>query len=278
MRNKKTVDYICLKKGKEDKRFFLKKHLNASESTIGKFHGLTVEKKGEYLRADKNLKIEELIKIIGKYDFTNAVVWADNYMADYYEISDILFQARKQEFLDNIVFITEYFSRMNVNDSKGKAAVVIDSDNWSTRELFLILTAVKNHYREINVIIRRNDDCGIERIREVMYDEWGVVLNVYGQGERLREVQSLVIFLVKDFDERVKNIVRWHTAYLVAEKENEMNKRVQSKCRRDKAVYSGLVYKTNTIEPYYLMVNMAWQKPLLFKNFNVSVVDIYAFE
>ena len=284
MRNKKKVDYICLKKGKNDKRFFFKRHLSISESTLGKFHGLTVERNSECLREEKALKIDELIRAIGKYDYTNAVVWADNHMADYFEISDVLFQARKQEFLDNIVFVIESFAKKDFGNEKDQktigenATVIIDSINWGTRELFLILTAVKNYYREINIIIRGNGNYGIERIKEIMYDEWGVVLNVYGEGDELKKAQSVAIFLVKEFNESVKNAVQWHRAYLVSERENDNNKRILRKNVKDKEVYSGLVYKTDKILPYYLMVNMAWQKPLLFKNFNVSIVDIYAFE
>lgn len=282
MGNRKQVHYVLLKKGEERKRLITGKGFRVSEKTMGSFAGIEVENRSAFTFDDKNKTMNSFIKAVSGYDYSDAVIMADDDMAQYFEMEDILFQARKQEFLDNLKYIISSLCNSSsagqkpCSENGEKATVVIDSKNWSTREIFLILTMVKNYYREINVVLNHKENPGMTRIKEVMYDEWGVVVNIYEKGKKPADIQDIVLFLVEQLDKRLTQGLSWHAAYLVAEKEN--GKRSISLQGGEGIIYSGLVYKIKEIEPYYLMVNMAWQKPLVFKNFNVSVVDIYSYE
>ena len=254
--------------------------------TVGPFAGVDVikctravsgnadlEEIGEYPDSD-DVMAGYLKKLLGKYDYRDAVVMADDIMSEYLGIKDILFQARKQEFLDNLTFI---IGKMHTSDGKS-ATIVTDDMKWSVRELFAILTVVKNYYREINVVAENETINGVERIKEVMYDEWGVVLNIYSSKEQIKDRQDMILFLIREWDERIKKQLSWNYAYLVCERQPKRLRRELNTDRTYRVLYSGIAYKKDELLPYEIMVNMAWQKPLVFKNFHVSCVDIYALE
>lgn len=287
MNRKTAVQYVYFKSCWEEKCLPGRKSWRIHEASLGTFKGIIVEKirknrKVKNPGKNKDMEIVRLMKLMNKYDYSNAVIWADSFLTEYFEMTDIMFQARKQEFIGNLSFILNSIQKRAVTceDDNGRenAAIVIDSDEWSTRELFAILTAVKNYYREINVVAHSPEHLGIKRIKEVMYDEWGVVINIFEREMQVEEIQNLVLFLVKEFTESVKGGIQWHNAYLVSEKETLDYHREREKLPGMGKIYSGLMYQAGEILPYDLMVNMAWQKPILFKNFHVSVVDIYALE
>lgn len=248
--------------------FFRRNSYAVREESTGGFDGLTVTKISSGIERLDDKQLSLLVKCLKEYDLCDATLLADDKMAEMLGITDMLFQARKYEFMHNLTFIMDRLkSRAAGNESM---VMVLDSGRWDTGDLFKILTVVKNYYRKIDVITG-NDVYNLSRLSEVAYDEWGVILHIYTYNSYPGNNCDMALLFLKNTD-RIdtlwKRRLQYNLAYVVADK-----------CRGDgrkavKGTYSGLVYRAEDEIPYELSVNMAYQKPVVYEKFHVSVIDI----
>ena len=208
-------------------------------------------------------------KQLREYDLSEAVVLADHMMAGLFDMTDMLFAARKYELLHNCTFIVKMLKLRAAGDER--MALVIDSDRWETRDIYTILTVVKNYYKQIDIIMLA-ENAELSRLSELMYDEWGMVINIYKYNDHDAALNDMVFFLVKNEDRLYsfwKRNVKYLAAYVVAEQRCVDNRYSCNSNVKMPDMYSGLVYETCE-----LGVNMAYQKPLIYEKFHVSSIDI----
>lgn len=216
-------------------------------------------------------QIKSLAKRLNNYDISEAVIIADENMSRVLDMKEIMFQAKKYEFIHNCSYIIDKLqSHASGNES---IVIVLDSSRWDTADLFKILAVVKNNYRKID-IITGNDVYNLSRLSEVAYEEWGVILHIYSYNSYHGNNCDMALLFLKNAD-RIdiiwKRKLAYKAAYIVEDKWRTDNR------KRHKDAFSGLVYKAEDIIPYELGVNMAYQKPLLYEKFHVYFIDICEF-
>ena len=270
MKEYKKVQYVkfIFDNKNERKLWFKKGYYEVTENRYGNLNGIIITGHNILNTGFGDRQIKGLKKQLCNYDMSEAVIIADEYMSRVLDIKDMLFQARKYEFMHNLTFITDRLkSRMSENESM---VIVLDSVRWDTGDLFKILTVVKNHYRKIDVITG-SDVYNLSRLSEVVYEEWGVILHIYTYNSYHGNDCDMALLFLKNadrLDTLWKRRLGYKAAYVV-----EDNRRFNSN-NRHKCAFSGLVYKVDGLIPYEIGVNMAYQKPVVYEKFHVSVIDI----
>lgn len=295
MREKQSIQYVRFSKLNASTRKGLgwrKKYVEASMEHINGLAGICVRCRID-IKNDNNRNNDIIVnaaqKILDKYDTSDAVIYVDPDMAQYMGMEDVMFRARKYEFTNNCEYI---IGRMqSIYGSSNSVTLVIDSVKWDRREIFNILTAVKNCYRHINILTSR-DELELQQIAETMYDEWGVVINIYSLRAGRVGVQDMVIFLVKQWSDSWDRRLSYYVSYIVEDVESvrvRLHDRMgvgsgiirsndtASGERPWRRRFSGLIYKADNELPYGLAVNLAWQKPVIFEKLCISMIDICEF-
>ncbi len=274
--NQKFLQHLFCKAVNKVYRFFTgsnKGELIITKDFCPPFEGVRIVNRG-YLKKD-NKDNSSLMRKLGDYDLSEAVVIADNDTASVLGISDVFFRAVKYELTRNISFIMDKIKQRFKGDES--AALVISGSGWEIKELYLILTTVKNYYKKID-IITDNETMNFNRLIEAVYDEWGLMLHRYSIKDYHGEKKDFVLYLVRSWNDRLKRIVPFSIAYVVEEK-CSINKCLMRE-KRDmgmEEIYSGLSYRTESGENVPFGVHLAWQKPVIYEKFHVSVIDICEF-
>ena len=272
MNKKKKIYYVYFRKGRRNNRKFslCKKDLIIEEEQKCEFNGIRVivNNAEEVSLSDRKLKkLEALLK---DYDISETVVVADREIAKKLDISDILFMARKNEFIKNCDFI---FSKIKENvKNYDTAVIVLGSSKWNVKDIYSILTAVKNYYEKIEIVTEYQVP-GITNLVELAYDEWGLVLRVYSIRNYHGVKRALAVFLLDKWKRFWERRVPFDAAYVIADESMSVaaGEITGDKKRR---IYSGLKYKSDIDIDDVICTHMTWQKPVLCEKFHVSVIDI----
>ena len=274
MTEKKNLQYVnfIYKVDNVKRQLFMRKWFDIEEESYGGLYGIRVSLRAKDIKVLDDKSIVMLNRYLKGYDMSKATVFADDTMAEVLGITDMLFQARKYELLHNCSYIVE--SLKNRAEGCDTMAIVIDSDKWDSKDIFTILTVVKNYYKGIDIVTAK-DNHELSRISELMYEEWGVVINIYTFRSYDRKIQDMVLFFINN-EERLYNFwrrkVNYRVAYAVADRRCGNNGGMPR--TKITNIFSGLVYKTTEGIPYELGVNIAFQKPLIYEKFHVSSIDI----
>lgn len=219
-------------------------------------------------------------------------VGADWKVAEWLQMREELFLARKQELMQNR---NELFERMG-GRAKEEAVrksflLVIDSSGWSRQDLLLLLSAAKDYFADIYMVMGNGCVDG-EQIADSMYEEWGLVLHLLSEEAARTEAVDCAFFLLESWNEAVREY-NCRFGYVVSECENGMNR-----CRSSEGgaasgngirkkdgtlsrgcLYSGMVYKCRGEElPYQMAVNILYQNPEKYHKFSITSVAIYCVE
>lgn len=273
MKEKTKVWYINFSVGKveNDKPYFLKKYWSIRETFYDDLSGISVIRNKDIIKTVDENELARLKRKLGRFDYSDAVIIADYKMSGLLGIEDMMFQARKNEFINNREYIIDRIQEKYLGNEN--ATVVIDNTAWSRKELFVILRTLKDYYRKIKILTDASRiDLG--ELAEVFYDEWGAVISIYRIDCYPVERQNFVLFLLKRWNPMWTYRIRYDAAYVVENVQRE-HKRMQG---TGKNTFSGLVYNSKKPLSYELGVNMAWQKPAMYEKFRVNVIDIYELE
>lgn len=230
--------------------------------------------------------INRLARKLKKYDISQAVLDGDAKTAEWLGLKNMLFQARKQELIENRKLIFEYMQKIQGEGKRkhSSMAIVINSGEWNCRDLLLLLVEAKDYYEEITLVLK-DDFAGKEYLAESMYEDWGIVLHLISEKEKLEKKQDFILFLLETGERKILLQYSFQNAYLVSDTEAENLKRYymmpdfRQNHAKKRAVYSGLVYEKEMERlPYRIGVNLAAQKPMLYQKFHVSIVAIYQIE
>lgn len=271
MKTKIPIQYIdfSMENLENASAWFRKKEWEIRKDCCGDFSGLKIIRNKDIIKTIGNRELAILKRKLKDYDYSDAVVFGDYKMSGLLHISDISFEARKNEFLNNRDYIIETIGAKSCEN----ATVVIDNSSWNRKEVFSILITLKDHYRRIK-ILADTERVDLSDLAEVFYDEWGAVISIYPLNCYPPDKQNFVLFLLKRWNLMWEYRIRYDAAYVV-ETEIRDHKRTRGKGRN---TFSGLVYNNKKPVSYELGVNMAWQKPVMYEKFHVNVIDIYELE
>lgn len=271
MKIKKKIQYVYFTYGKR-KIGFREKSRKFEVSEIGfekdenRLDGIDIVVNGVTGSGLSHKDVKNLEKRLKDYDLSEAVVMADEKMADILDISDMLFAAKKYELIHNCFFIMKKIKQKF--DKSDNAAIVIGSARWELKDIFSILDELKDNYKKIDIVMQYQLP-NITSLVELAYDEWGVVLHAYSVRNYNGSKKDFVIFLVDKWKDFWIKKVPFGAAYVVTD-DTESTKQVNNN-----NVFSGLIYKGDKEMPMDIGTHMAWQKPMLCEKFHVSVIDIY---
>ena len=254
------IDFVNIRESKR-KRFFGKRFAITKDCKYG-FEGIRISGRIDLLNDGSDRLLRKLTAALRNYDLSETVVMADCVTAEIIGISDMLFEAKKYELIHNCAFIMEQIHRRF--SGRENAVIVLESDKWNVRDVFLILTVIKNYYRNIDVVAKYKT-ADLVRLTETVYDEWGMVLHIYSVNDYHGEDRDFALLLLTKWSMAWKKKIPFESAFLVTEEEYE---------NKAENIYSGLVYMAGLVLPCALGRNIAWQKPVLYEKFHVSVIDI----
>ncbi|MDE6759684.1 MAG: hypothetical protein K2J90_03275 [Lachnospiraceae bacterium] len=277
MREKQRIDYI----------YFVK-----SLSKRGRVRFLTKQEAGvTVLQVEttpdlKERTIKKLRRGFKKYQINQVVAGADKEMAKVLELEEMLFRGRKQELIENRRLLFQNMKTMRKTDKRSSVLFVLKSRKWSRRDILPLLVAAKDYFEDLYIALEE-DFIGISQLEESLYEEWGVVLHIFENGEIPEEKQDFVLFLLEEWDKKMIMQYRFCNAYLVLEVEGEEFRRdhMEHLGKEKKAdegkerLYAGFVYEKGEKRlPYQMAVNIFCQNPVLYQDFNISIVAIYGVE
>lgn len=281
MRVKEKVDYIyfCYKKGRKNR-------VRLERDNIAQIQVLEVDvtvkgNQAESIRENDKASqrlIKKIKKGLNRYQTDNCVIGAQQAMARELQLERQLFQARKRELLENRKeIIACLHSRVAVQQNRRKSFLfVLDSTEWTKKDFISILLEVKNYYEDISIVVKKNS-IYLERIVELLYEEWGVVLRVLSEAEALAENVDSALFLMDCWKEAIKRY-SCCSGYIVLEDDSGLFRRPAGNTKQTK-LYSGLVYMCHGKQlPYQMAVNIFDQNPELYRDFAITSVDIYSIE
>lgn len=272
MKEKKIIQYVnFIYEGEDVKGLFGRsKCFRVIEDQRFGMNGLTVVRVGKSEISLKAKYIKKLEKILRDYDLSETVVTADNKMANALDISEMLFEARKYELIRNCPLIMKAVEqRINTMET---AVVVIGSNRWNMKDLFSILSVVKNHFRKIDVVMEYQIS-NITSLVEAAYDEWGVVLHAYTLKSYHRDKVDFALLLLKKWKGGQQMRIPFGVAYMVTDEGiDDSMKQINKDMTCN--IFCGLVYKAGNELLHSLGTQIAWQKPVLYEKFHVSVIDI----
>lgn len=277
MREKQKIDYI----------YFIKKSSGGKKLRVQIKQELGIEVfQAEVMPISKERMIRKIKKKIKKYQFHHVVIDADNEMSEWLELDELLFQARKQELMQNRELIFRYFQNDRVSTMRCSMLLVLESEKWSHKDILSLLVTAKDYYEDISIVFEE-DYIGVEQIVETLYEEWGVVLHVLSKKEIPEQRQDFILFLSKELNRNIIRKYQFCNAYVVVEKEKNKVRRGRAEKlvteamqrNRAKLLYSGFVYEREGKRlPYQRAVNIAYQNPLFYQEINISIVAIYRIE
>ncbi len=277
MREKQRIDYI----------YFVK-----SLSKRGRVRFLTKQEAGvTVLQVEttpdlKERTIKKLRRGFKKYQINQVVAGADKEMAKVLELEEMLFRGRKQELIENRRLLFQNMKTMRSPNKRSSVLFVLKSRKWSRRDILPLLVAAKDCFEDLYIVLEE-DFIGISQLEERLYEEWGVVLHILENGEIPEEKQDFVLFLLEEWDKKMIMQYQFCNAYLVLEVEGEEFRRdhmehlgkEKKTDERKERLYAGFVYeKAEKRLPYQMAVNIFCQNPVLYQDFNISIVAIYGVE
>lgn len=222
----------------------------------------------------------------------DCTVGADWRMAEWLQMKEELFLARKQELMQNRNELLERMGGRTKEEMARKSfLLVLDSNGWSRQDLLLLLSSAKDYFADIYMVTGKScvDE---EQMVESMYEEWGVVLHLLSEESARTEVVDCAFFLLESWNDAVWEY-NCRFGYVVSECENGMNRcrnsgvgtingrdnGKRSNTLRCGRLYSGMVYKCRGEEiPYQMAVNLQYQNPEKYHKFSITSVAIYCVE
>ena len=270
MKAEKKVYYVKFIYKKNNKKTYLlrKNKYEILEEETGPFSGLRIVCNEMKMNRTVERDINILQKRLKGYDLSEAVVMADDKMSETLGVSDIFFKAKKYEMMNNLKYIMEKLKGRARDDNS--LVIALESSDWKEVELYKILTVVKNYYKRIDVVVS-GGIYNLSRISETVYEEWGLILHTYTYNSFHDKECNMALLLLKNPDYSCnmwKRKLDYRVAYMVSEKEICDSKNIP------KGTFSGLKYTSGDVVFNELGVNMAYQKPVLYEKFHVSVIDI----
>ena len=277
MGKKQRIDYIYFVKSLSKRgrvRFFTKQEA-----------GITVLQV-ESVPILKERTIQKLRRGLKKYQIDHVVAGADKEMAKVLELEELLFRGRKQELIDNRRLLFQNMKTMRSPNKRSSVLFVLKSRKWSRKEILPLLIAAKDYFEDLYIVLEE-DFIGITQLEEILYEEWGVVLHILENGEMPEEKQDFVLFLLEEWDKKMMMSYQFCNAYLVLESEGEEFRRNHKEHlgkekkadERKGRLYAGFVYeKGGKRLPYQMAVDIFCQNPVLYQDFNISIVAIYGVE
>ena len=220
--------------------------------------------------------LKKIKKNLRNYQTESTVFGADEKTAKLLDIEDLLFQARKMEMLQQRRYILRQL-KAEGKEQRKSMLLVLDSKKWSSKDVLSILLTAKDYYEDIYVTFEE-DTVGITRIAECLYEEWGLVLHVCSkEAEAKISEYDFVLFLLKEWKKQIVRKYVFFKAYIVMDTEEGIVRKVEEKCKDScGGLYSGLLYeRQHKPIPYQMAVNIAYQNPAFYTEFNVSFIAIY---
>lgn len=281
MRVKEKIDYIyfCYKKGRKNRVQFERE--NIVQIQVLKVDVTVKGNQAENIRENEKARRrleKKLKKRFNRYQTDNCVIGAQQAMARELQLERQLFGARKRELLENRKKIISCLcSKVAVPQNRRKSFLfVLDSTEWTKKDFVSILLEVKNYYEDISIVVKKNS-IYLERIVELLYEEWGVVLQVLSEEEALAENVDSALILLDCWQEYIKKY-SFCSGYIVLEDDSGLL-RSPAGNRKQTKMYSGLVYMCHGKQlPYQMAVNIFDQNPELYRDFAITSVDIYSIE
>lgn len=277
MREKQRIDYI----------YFVK-----SLSKRGKVQFLMEQEAGiTVLRVEtasslKEKTIKKMRRGLKKYQIDHVVAGADREMSKALELEELLFRGRKQELLENRRLLFQNMKTMRNPNERSSVLFVLKSRRWSRKDILSLFITAKDYFEDLYIALEE-DFIETDQLEKILYEEWGIVLHILENGDMPKEKQDFVLFLLEEWDMRMMMQYRFYNAYLVLENEGTQfrrsymeylgtEKRTGEKRER---LYAGFVYeKGGKRLPYQMSVNIFYQNPVLYQDFNISIVAIYGIE
>lgn len=277
MREKQRIDYI----------YFVK-----SLSKRGKVQFLMEQEAGitvlqvETASSLKEKTIKKMRRGFKKYQIDHVVAGADREMSKALELEELLFRGRKQELLENRRLLFQNMKTMRNPNERSSVLFVLKSRKWSRKDILSLLITAKDYFEDLYIALEE-DFIETDQLEKILYEEWGIVLHILENGDMPKEKQDFVLFLLEEWDMRMMMQYRFYNAYLVLENEGTefrrsymeylgTEKRTGEKRER---LYAGFVYeKGGKRLPYQMSVNIFYQNPVLYQDFNISIVAIYGIE
>lgn len=277
MREKQRIDYI----------YFVK-----SLSKRGKVRFLMEQEAGiTVLRVEtasslKEKTIKKMRRGFKKYQIDHVVAGADREMSKALELEELLFRGRKQELLENRRLLFQNMKTMRNPNERSSVLFVLKSRRWSRKDILSLFITAKDYFEDLYIALEE-DFIETDQLEKILYEEWGIVLHILENGDMPKEKQDFVLFLLEEWDMRMMMQYRFYNAYLVLENEGTQfrrsymeylgtEKRTGEKRER---LYAGFVYeKGGKRLPYQMSVNIFYQNPVLYQDFNISIVAIYGIE
>lgn len=281
MKVKEKIDYVyfCYRKDKKNRVRFVRG--NVAQIQVLKVEVIVKGSKAEKIKGNEKAGqrlINKIKKGLKRYQVDNCVVGAQQVMAQELQLENRLFQARKRELLENRKRIIAWLHSKTELQQKSRKTflIVLNSTQWTKKDLISILLEVKNYYEDISILVKKNS-IYLERVVELLYEEWGVVLRVLSEEEALAENVDSTIFLMDCWQDCI-NRYSFQSGYVVLEDDSGLLRRSAANRKHEK-LYSGFVYMCDGKQlPYQMAVNIFYQNLKFYRVFAITSVDIYSVE
>lgn len=277
MGEKKKIDYIYFRKSVPKRRrvrFFEKQEA-----------GISILE-AEVMSDLKEKMLKRMKKGFKRYQLDHVVVGADGEMSEQLGIQDGLFQARKKELIEHQELIFRHMKTDAGINRRSSAMIVLESRKWKKKEILALLVTAKDYFEELSVF-SEEDYIDTGQLAESLYEEWGVVLHILKKGEEPEQKQDFILFLLEEWNKEIVVQYRFCNAYLVLEAEcrrfgRDRIERLDTEkehCIGKRRLYAGLVYeKEGKRLSYQMAVDIFYQNPVRYQDFNISIVAIYLIE
>lgn len=281
MKMKEKIDYIyfCYRKDKKNKVQLIRE--NMAQIQVLKVEVIVNGNRAEKIKGNERARqrvINKIKKELKQYQLDNCVVGAQQAMARELQIEEQLFRARKKELLENRKKIMAWLHSKAAVQQKGRMTFlfVLNSTEWTKKDLIAILLEVKNYYEDICILVKESG-IYLEQVVKLLYEEWGVVLRVLSEEEALAENVDSALFLMDCWQDYI-NRYSFQNGYVVLEDDSGLLRRSVADGKHKK-LYSGLVYMCHGKQlPYQMAVNIFYQNLEFYRNFVITSVDIYSVE
>lgn len=281
MRKKERVDYIylCQSAGKRNCVEFVREDVAGIQVLKVRSIHKDVLNADKIRKEDKHKAVKRrhdfltgrLEKGLRKYDVSSCVINADERMAKEFQLEQALFQARKKELLEHRRAIIGKFAsiREGKPGNRKQFLVVVDSGEWKQKDLLFLFLEAKNYFEDLCIVVK-NDTVQLERLVEILYEEWGIVLHKLSEGEAMARMMNCVFFLLSQWTNKIRTY-GFYSGYVISENDTGIRR-----CEGGGKLYSGLVYaiKGERI-PYAMAVSIFHQNRELYEKFAITFVDIY---
>lgn len=270
MKKKEDVDYIYCKVVKGQKKVKWKIQKTPGLSILQITFGEIKKKKFEC----------EIWRVIRRFSVQNAVVNADTPAAEQLEIQEMLWEAKREEFMCHRAYIMDQLLEKTPyakekNGDRRKLVMVIRDDAWNPKNLLMLFLVAKDRFEEMFLVADKESQW-VTNLLKILYQEWGIVLHVYTEDEmwvKRMDHFDVAIFLVDRWDRKYTECIYYETGYLVMGESEETCK------TNGRKLYSGLRYEWNGKKmPKEYGRLLSVQRPEQYHKKQVSVVDICPIE